>query len=187
MATIDLRSDTVTRPTTAMRLAMADAEVGDDVYRDDPTVLRLEQRIAELFGTEAALFVPSGTMANQIALRAHTQPGDEVIIGKDAHCWRHESGALAARFAALEVGHLRERLLHAVEKVQDRLSAGGQLHLGVQVNIDPEVVTQGAIRIHIRSLDNQKGRPEVGLCPRRLQSHCSIFGGQLQVLCEDFN
>ncbi len=95
-APVDLRSDTVTRPSAAMRLAMANAEVGDDVYGDDPTVNALQERIADLLGTEAALFVPSGTMANQIALRAQTRPGDEVIIGAGAHVWRHESGALAA-------------------------------------------------------------------------------------------
>jgi threonine aldolase len=93
---VDLRSDTVTRPTRAMRDAMANAEVGDDVMGDDPTVKRLEACVAELLGTEAALFVPSGTMANQIALRSHTQPGDEVILGRDAHTWRDESGGLAA-------------------------------------------------------------------------------------------
>jgi threonine aldolase len=93
---VDLRSDTVTRPTAAMRLAIANAEVGDDVYGEDPTVRKLEETVANLIGTEAALFVPTGTMANQIALRAQTRPGDEVIIGKEAHCWRHESGALAA-------------------------------------------------------------------------------------------
>ncbi len=93
---IDLRSDTVTRPTPAMRAAIAAAEVGDDVYGEDPAVTQLEERVAALLGLPAALFVPTGTMANQIALRAHTQPGDEVIISKDAHCWRHESGALAA-------------------------------------------------------------------------------------------
>ncbi|MBE7450237.1 MAG: aminotransferase class I/II-fold pyridoxal phosphate-dependent enzyme [Kofleriaceae bacterium] len=93
---IDLRSDTVTRPTPAMRQAIAAAEVGDDVYGEDPTVRRLEEAVAELLGAEAALFVPSGTMANQIALRAHARPGEEVLIGKDAHCWLHESGALAA-------------------------------------------------------------------------------------------
>ncbi len=93
---IDFRSDTVTRPTAAMRQAIASAEVGDDVYGEDPTVRRLEEMVAELLGTEAALFVPSGTMANQIALRALTRPGEEVLIGKDAHCWLHESGALAA-------------------------------------------------------------------------------------------
>ena len=93
---VDLRSDTVTRPSPEMRRAMAYADVGDDVYGEDPTVKKLEQRVAELLGTEAALFVPTGTMANQIALRSHTRPGDEVIIGFGAHCWRHESGALAA-------------------------------------------------------------------------------------------
>jgi threonine aldolase len=93
---IDLRSDTVTKPTAAMRKAMADADVGDDVYGEDPTVRALEERVADLLGTAAALFVPSGTMANQIALRAHTRPGDEVMIGRDAHCWLYESGALAA-------------------------------------------------------------------------------------------
>lgn len=93
---VDLRSDTVTKPSAAMRRAMADAEVGDDVYGEDPTVRRLQDRACELIGTEAALFVPSGTMANQIALRSHTRPGEEVIIGVGAHCWRHESGALGA-------------------------------------------------------------------------------------------
>ena len=93
---VDLRSDTVTRPTPAMREAMFAAPLGDDVFGDDPVVLQLQVRAAELLGTAAALFVPSGTMANQIALRAHTQPGDEVIIGAGAHVWRHESGALAA-------------------------------------------------------------------------------------------
>ena len=95
-AVVDLRSDTVTRPTGQMRSAMATADVGDDVYGEDPTVRALEERVAALIGTEAALFVPSGTMANQIALRAHTKPGDEIVISRDAHCWRHESGALAA-------------------------------------------------------------------------------------------
>ena len=93
---IDMRSDTVTRPTPAMRQAMANAEVGDDVFGDDPTVQKLEARVAELLGKEAALYVPSGTMANQIALRAQTKHGDEVICGVGAHCWRSESGALAA-------------------------------------------------------------------------------------------
>ncbi|MCH8242306.1 MAG: PLP-dependent transferase, partial [Planctomycetes bacterium] len=82
---IDLRSDTVTRPTPAMRRAMANAEVGDDVYGDDPTVNRLQDRTAALLGKEASLFVPSGTMANQLAIRVHTQPGDEIILHKDSH------------------------------------------------------------------------------------------------------
>jgi threonine aldolase len=102
---VDLRSDTVTRPTPGMRKAMAEADVGDDVYGEDPTVQRLEARVAELIGTEAALFVPSGTMANQIALRALTRPGEEVLIGKDAHCWAFESGALAG-LAGAQTQHL---------------------------------------------------------------------------------
>jgi threonine aldolase len=95
-ALVDLRSDTVTRPTPAMRQAMANAEVGDDVFGDDPTTIALQEKVAALIGTEAALFVPSGVMANQIAMRAHARPGDEVILGFNAHVWRHESGALAA-------------------------------------------------------------------------------------------
>ncbi|MCZ6728986.1 MAG: low-specificity L-threonine aldolase [SAR324 cluster bacterium] len=93
---IDLRSDTVTRPNTEMRKAMAEAEVGDDVYGEDPTINALQEEVAEMFGKEAALFVPSGTMANQICLKAHTQPGDEVIIHPWAHIMRAESGAGAA-------------------------------------------------------------------------------------------
>lgn len=93
---IDLRSDTVTRPTPAMRKAMAEAEVGDDVYGEDPTVNELQARAAALLGHEAALFVPSGTMANQIAIGILTRPGDEVIVGARAHNWLFETGAAAA-------------------------------------------------------------------------------------------
>jgi threonine aldolase len=93
---IDLRSDTVTRPSPAMRRAMAEAPVGDDQYGEDPSVNRLQQRIAALLGKEAALFVPSGTMANQIALKVLTRPGDEAILGEDAHMMWHEAGAGAA-------------------------------------------------------------------------------------------
>ena len=93
---IDLRSDTVTQPTPAMREAMAAAPVGDDVYGDDPTVNALEARTAELLGKEAAVFVPTGTMSNQIGVRAHTEPGDLVLIDGSAHIVRGESGAGAA-------------------------------------------------------------------------------------------
>lgn len=90
---IDLRSDTVTKPTEAMRRAMANAEVGDDVYGEDPTVNRLQERAAEIFEKEAALFVPSGTMGNQIAVKVHTRPGDEVILEERAHILNYEVGA----------------------------------------------------------------------------------------------
>ncbi|HLO15208.1 MAG TPA: beta-eliminating lyase-related protein, partial [Anaerolineales bacterium] len=96
MEYVDLRSDTVTRPTPEMREAMAEAEVGDDVYRDDPTVNRLEELAAEMLGKEAALFVPSGTMGNLIALLVHCQKGDEVIVGKYAHIYLNEAGGMAA-------------------------------------------------------------------------------------------
>jgi threonine aldolase len=93
---IDLRSDTVTRPSAGMRQAMADAEVGDDVTRDDPTVNRLEEICAELYGMDAALFVPSGTMANQVAIKTWTQAGDELIAEANAHIFQYESTAIAA-------------------------------------------------------------------------------------------
>jgi threonine aldolase len=89
---IDLRSDTVTRPTAAMRRAMAEAEVGDDVYLEDPTVNRLQERAAELFDKEAALFVPTGSMGNQIAVKLHTKPGDEFVIEERGHILNYELG-----------------------------------------------------------------------------------------------
>ncbi len=96
MRAIDLRSDTVTRPTPAMRQAMFDAPVGDDVFGDDPTVNRLQAVAAERLGKEAALFVPSGTMANQVALRTHTEPGDEIIVEVGSHIFLYEGGGPAA-------------------------------------------------------------------------------------------
>ena len=93
---IDLRSDTVTRPTPAMRAAMAAAEVGDDVYGEDPTVNRLEATAAARLGKEAALFVPTGTMGNLVAITAHTRPGDEVIIEERGHSLRYELAGMAA-------------------------------------------------------------------------------------------
>lgn len=93
---IDLRSDTITKPTPAMREAMAKAEVGDDVFGDDPTVNALEAYVAELLGKEEAVYMPSGTMTNQVALRVHTEPGDEVILESEAHIYYYEGGAPAA-------------------------------------------------------------------------------------------
>ena len=92
---IDLRSDTVTRPTAAMRKAMAEAEVGDDVYREDPTVRRLEDEAALLLGKEAALFVPTGSMGNEVAVMVHAPPGEEVILDANCHIMNYELGAMA--------------------------------------------------------------------------------------------
>jgi threonine aldolase len=90
---IDLRSDTVTKPSKAMRQAIAEAEVGDDVFEDDPTVKKLEEMVAELLGKEKALFVPSGTMANEVAIKSQTKPGDQVILEEDSHIYNYEVGA----------------------------------------------------------------------------------------------
>src|SRR5260370_39249890 len=93
---IDLRSDTVAGPTPGMRAAMAAAEVGDDVFNEDPTVNRLQEKVAALLGKESALFVPSGTMSNQACIRAHTQPGDELLCETTAHIYNAEAGGPAA-------------------------------------------------------------------------------------------
>src|SRR6201998_4818672 len=87
---VDLRSDTVTRPTPAMRQAMAAAEVGDDVYGEDPTINKLQQRAAEIFGREAGLFVPTGSMGNLVAIKTWTRPGMEVICDQRAHIYHYE-------------------------------------------------------------------------------------------------
>lgn len=104
---IDLRSDTVTRPTDAMRAAMASAEVGDDQYGEDPSTNRLQARVAELLGQEAAVWLPSGTMANQVALRTLTRPGDEVVACRESHAAWHEAGGAAANAGVqiTEIGH----------------------------------------------------------------------------------
>ena len=109
--TIDLRSDTVTKPTPEMRRAMAEAEVGDDVLGDDPTVIRLQERVAEILGKEAALFVPSGTMSNLAAVRTHCRPGDEMICEAESHIYHYEQASyaqiagVAARMCARGTGY----------------------------------------------------------------------------------
>lgn len=122
---VDLRSDTVTRPTPAMLQAMASAEVGDDVYGEDPTVRRLEERTAELLGTEAALFAPSGTMTNQIAIGLHTRPGDELLCDPTAHIYVWEGGGIArlwgvtARTLPVPGGLLRREHLEGMIRPDD--------------------------------------------------------------------
>ena len=105
---IDLRSDTVTRPTEAMRATIAAAPVGDDQYGEDPTVNALQERSAELLGKQAALFLPSGTMANQVALRVLTSPGDEVVVSRESHAVWHETGGSAAN-AGVQFREIGER------------------------------------------------------------------------------
>jgi threonine aldolase len=125
MAPVDLRSDTVTRPTPAMRRAIAEAVVGDDVYGDDPTVLSLERRCAELAGKEAALYVPSGTMGNQLAIHSLTRPGDEVLLEAQSHVFLYEQGGIAANSGCLahvvhaERGVLPTAAVHAAIRSDD--------------------------------------------------------------------
>ena len=97
---IDLRSDTVTKPTNEMKSFMMDAKLGDDVFEDDPSVRHLEDMAASMFGKEAGLFCPSGTMTNQIALMTHLKPGDEVICSRESHIYNYEGGGIARNAGA---------------------------------------------------------------------------------------
>jgi threonine aldolase len=127
-APIDLRSDTVTRPSAGMRAAMAAAEVGDDQFGEDPTVNRLQERIAALLGKETALWLPSGTMANQVALRTLTRPGDDVIVSRESHAVWHETGASAANAGVqfTEIG--ADGVFTAAEFLAARKPAGHLLY-----------------------------------------------------------
>jgi threonine aldolase len=128
---IDLRSDTVTKPSHAMREAMMKAEVGDDVFAEDPTINRLEQMSATMLSKEAAVFVASGTMANQVAIKTHTQPGDEVILESNSHSYNYESGAIAA-FSAVQVMPLQgERGVITAEQVEEAIRPVGNPHFAI--------------------------------------------------------
>lgn len=128
MKPIDLRSDTVTRPTPAMRAAMAQAELGDDVFGEDPTVNALEAEAAVRVGKEAALFVPSGTMANQIAIRLHTHHGEVVLAGQWAHILRYEGGAASA-LAGVQIATLASGGLFDADDVRGAIVQGPNVHL----------------------------------------------------------
>jgi threonine aldolase len=166
---VDLRSDTVTRPVPDMRKAIAGAEVGDDVFGDDPTVIALETRIAELFGTEAALFVPSGTMANQVALASLTNAGDEVILDRQCHIFNYEVAAAPA-LSGLQLNpldgdggvitadqitpHIRHRDIHApstrviaIENTHNR--AGGRIFPFEEMKRIRELADDRGLSVHL--------------------------------------
>lgn len=124
---IDLRSDTVTHPTDAMRQAMANAEVGDDVYGDDPTVIRLEKLTSEMLGKEAALFVPSGTFANQLAIMSHTKRGDEILLGDECHILIHEVGAAAVLSGVQTRTFPQSKGMVNIEKLE-KMIRGSDIH-----------------------------------------------------------
>lgn len=166
---IDVRSDTLTQPTPAMRQAMAGAELGDDVFGEDPTVNRLQERVAELLGVEAALFMPSGTMSNQVAIRAHTEPGDEIMLDVSAHVSLYEGGAPAAlsgvmcqylpgergRFTAEDVqaavrprnSHFPPTKLVCVENTSNR--GGGSIWSLEQVKSVAEAAREHGFKLHL--------------------------------------
>jgi len=128
----DFRSDTVTKPTEAMRAAMAAAEVGDDVYGDDPSVNLLEQRMAGMLGKEAAIFVPSGTQSNLLALMSHCGRGDEFIAGQNAHCYKYEAGgaAVLGSIQPQPIAHRPDGTMDPKE-VEDAIKAPGDSHFAV--------------------------------------------------------
>ena len=126
MKIIDFRSDTVTRPTEEMRRAMLEAEVGDDVYGEDPTVNRLEKTAAEMLGKEAAVLVPTGTMGNQASIMAHTRPGDEIIAGAHSHIVVHEGGG-AARLSGVSCAQFNSPMMEP-EELRDLVRPRGDLH-----------------------------------------------------------
>lgn len=198
---IDLRSDTVTRPTEAMRRVMAEAEVGDDAYGEDPTARRLEERAAAELGKEAALFVPSGTMANQIALLVHCRAGDEVIMGRGNHIAHYEGGAGGAWAGVqlLPVGeggrvrvgdvepaikppayyHPRSRLV-ALENTHNR--AGGRVLPQPEVEAVADCARRHGMAVHIDgariwNAAAATGRPPAELCaPADTVSACFSKG-----------
>ena len=125
---VDLRSDTVTRPTPEMRRAMAEAEVGDDVYGEDPTVNALEARIASMLGKEAAVWVPTGTMANQLAIGSLVGPGDELICDAGVHVINYEGGAISALWGAQSLQLDGERGIFTAEQLRAALRRGDNEH-----------------------------------------------------------
>lgn len=184
---IDLRSDTVTRPTPAMREAIARAEVGDDTFGDDPTVHALEAEVAATLGKEAALFVTSGTMGNQLAIAVHTRPGDEVIVGEGAHIVFYESGAGAAlsgvQFAVAGAGGLfdadafEERIqapaywsprtsLVCVENTHNR--AGGRIFPQRDVIAVAERARSRGLAVHLDGARIWNASAATGLSPKEL-------------------
>lgn len=168
MQLIDLRSDTVTRPSAEMRAKMASAEVGDDVYGEDPSVRALEKKVAELLGKERAMYVPSGTMSNQLAIMLHTRPGDEVVVGEGSHSAWFESGAApvlsGVAFAVAGSGglfdekdlataikgpayYLPHTSLVIVENTHNR--AGGRIFSVERIRRIREVATKHGLALHL--------------------------------------
>jgi threonine aldolase len=145
---IDLRSDTVTKPTPAMRLAMAEAEVGDDVYGEDPTIQAIEERTADLLGKEAAVFVPSGTMANQIAVGANTQPGDEALCSSTSHVYVWEAGGMARLSGVTARTFPGEAGLLTVDELRDAIRPDDPHYVRTRLVCLENTHNRGGGRVH---------------------------------------
>jgi threonine aldolase len=191
MELIDLRSDTVTRPSPGMREAMAKAEVGDDVFGEDPTVNRLQQRVAELLGKEAALFVPSGSMGNQVCIKVHTQPGDEVIVEKGCHVFNYETAGMAflsgvqvhtikGKHGAFTVDDVKRAIrpkayymprtrLICMENTHNR--AGGTIISIDTIKQMSALAKNEGIRFHLDGARLWNASAETGITPREYASH----------------
>ncbi len=193
---VDLRSDTLTRPTPAMRKAMAAAEVGDDVFGEDPTVNRLQARVAELLGKESALFVPSGTMANLLAFLSQMRAGETIILSEDAHPYNYEAGNLAAvggfmtrtirgemgRIARREVEayivntpdhHYSTTSLMAIENTTNR--GGGNLYSLDMLKDLRTLATENRMKIHCDGARLFHAVVEAGYSPREFAAHCDTI------------
>lgn len=180
---IDLRSDTVTRPTPAMREAIANAEVGDDVFGDDPTVLALESRVAEMYGAEASLYVPSGTMGNFVALASLTSPGDEIILDRQCHVFNYEVASVAT-FAGVQINaldgdrgvitaaqiapHIREQNLHlpvtkgiTIENTHNR--AGGRVFPFEEMKAIRTLADENDLFVHLDGARLANAHVETGI------------------------
>lgn len=184
---IDLRSDTVTRPSDGMRRAMYEAEVGDDVYGEDPTVIELQEYVADLLGKERALFVPSGVMSNQLAIRSQTQPGDEVIVDRISHIYNHESGAAAALggvqlnivdgeqgiptpaqvLAAIRAGHYWEPASRLISLENTVNKAGGVIVPLETSDAIGELAAQRGLRFHLDGARLWNASVVMGISERR--------------------
>lgn len=191
MTIVDLRSDTVTRPSHAMRRAMADAEVGDDVFSEDPSVRELETATAELLGKPRALFVPSGTMANQLALLTQTRPGNQVIVGRGAHVACYEAGAGAAwagvQFAIAgqhgcftageleqvltpESPHVPKCVLVCLENTHNH--SGGRIFPQQDVLAISALARERGLRLHLDGARLWHASAATGLEPKTLAAPC---------------
>jgi len=193
---VDLRSDTVTRPTAAMREAMAQAEVGDDVMGEDPTVNALQRRAAEMFGKEAAIFVPTGTMANLTAILAQTRPGDAIILSEDAHPYNFESaniamvGGLLTRLVRGEYGivscedvaakivqsrdhHFAPTTLVTIENTSNR--GGGAIYPIGTIAAIGALARERGLRFHIDGARIFNAVVETGVSPKEYASHADTL------------